>query len=377
MKKSQKTLLLSIPFILLGCVAVHVTKIDDGKVVSEDTYYPLSKERELKRWDGITPLHLAVAKHECGQVKKLLSEGANPFAKTISPTKGTKLEPIEFAYFLKDKECAYVVADYTLKHYKAYLLSHRKELITTLASLWGPAPLESLELTARYGYTHWAGHIMKKLLNTRKYQGKEGRITLARSLALHGYRNAMKVYYEVCPSCIREAFDVEIKDIENNWSYNRDVGKHIESLKYYRPYISASQYETAQKLIEKYQEGIRRGRENFRKMIASAFRQNRKEVGYEGSHKVSVSSAIRYQDSRQISYKVYYDGNYEGIVSVFRADKGYDIQGSNLKHAQIYGKYYPSTRSAWSTKCGTVESVSSLDNAIDELVHCGYFGRYR
>jgi len=318
-----------------------------------------------------------VAKQECSRVKKLLRNGANPFAKTISPTNGTKIEPIEFAYILKDKECAYILADYTLKNYKSYLQSHRKELITTLASLWGPAPLASLELTKKYGYEHWADHILKKLLNTSKYQGEKGRVLLARSFALDGYRYAMKAYYEACPSCIQKAFDVEIKDIENNWSYSRDVGNHINSLKYYRPYVSSAEYARAKKLIDRYWEGIRRGRENFRKLIASAFHHGGNEVGSAGGHRVSVSSPIRYPGSRQTSYKVYYDGDYEGIVSVFEANNGYDIQGSDLKHAKIYGKYYPSTHSAWSTKCGTVTGVSSLNSAIDKLVHCGYFGRYR
>ena len=356
-------------FIFSGCIRVNVKQVNErGHVTSDMNYYPVSNEKDFRRWDGITPLHLAVVKHECSQVKKLLSKGANPFAKTVSPTKGTKFEPIEFAYFSKDKECAYVLADYTLKHYKSYLLSHRKELINTLASLWGPAPLESLELTEKYGYIHWANHIMKKLLNTRKYQGKNGRINLSRSLALRGYKNAMKAYYKVCPSCIREAFDVEIEDIEHNWSLSNDVAKHIGALKYYKPYVSAGKYKKALELQERYNADMAKASQKFRKMIAGAFKSNGNDTG---------GIQIKYQgrnSNDHYVYNLYYNGSYDGQIFYYPNNGGYTIMTVGIRHGQSVNGNFADGR-LYTPQCGHTHA-DNIDDAIKKAVNCSYKSRY-
>ena len=199
-----KIFLLIAIFLIAGCI--RVTKLDsNGRIVSQTDYYPFSKQRDIKKWDGITPLHLAVINDDSSKVKQLLMQGADPFAKAVSPTTGKKIDAIDMAYTLHHDEALNVLADYILKNKRDYLDSHPSELINVLSAVWEDDPLYSLELSSKYGYNKWANHILKKLFNTREYLGKEGKVHLAKELMKFGYDDALKVLDNHCHSCVEEA----------------------------------------------------------------------------------------------------------------------------------------------------------------------------
>jgi|GEM_PF-2905537 len=255
-----------------GCVRINVEQRDSsGRVTDRTSYYPLSKKKDMKRWEGITPLHLAAFNDNSGRVKALLNEGADPFAQTLEPVYERKLTPFELAGIVESDESAAILAEHMLKHYKQRLENNEDELISILALLWKRQPLLTLELTAKYGYDKWARHTLNKLFNTKKYSTKEGKITLVRTFAHRNDANALRYLAEACPSCVQEAYEQEIANLTEVFDTRRIVGKRIRGLKYYRPYVSASAYEKAIALQQRYNDAVRRQNAQFYDMIGQAF----------------------------------------------------------------------------------------------------------
>jgi len=258
--------------IFSGCVRVNVEQRDaSGRVTDRTSYYPLSKMRDIKRWDGITPLHLAAIEGNTGRIKELLKRGSDPFAKTIHPVNGSQWMPIELAWVAKEKEAVRVLGEYMLKHYRSRLKRDEKTLISTLSSLWEVDPLLASELSAKYGYDKWARHTLKKLFNTKQYGGTKGKISLARALAHRKYAYALRYLAQACPSCVKQAYEKEVANLTEVFDTRRIVGERIGTLKYFRPYVSASAYEKAKALQRRYNEAVRRENAQFYDMIGQAF----------------------------------------------------------------------------------------------------------
>jgi len=261
-------------FIFLGCVRVNVEQREGGKVIDRTSYYPLSKMKDIKRWNGITALHLAAIEGNTGRIKELLKRGSNPFAKTVHPVNGSKWMPIELAWVVKQKVSVRILAEYMLKHYKSYLKRNEKTLISTLSSLWEVDPLLAFELSAKYGYDKWAYHILKKLFNTKEYSGTKGKISLARTLVHRKYTYSLHYLAKICPSCVRMAYDREVANLTDVFDTRRIVGERIRQLKYYRPYVSALDYKKAQILQKRYNEAIRLENKQFYDTISNAFHRS-------------------------------------------------------------------------------------------------------
>jgi len=370
--------LLSISIFFVGCVKVNVKTINSSGVITSDTnYYPFSKKRDIKRWDGITPLHLAVIDKDYDKIKRLLKNGANPFALTTDPVNNYKLKPIDFAYILNDKRSAYILANYMLKHYKNYFNSHKKELINVLAALWRPAPLATLELTQKYGYYNWAKHTLKKLFNTKKYRGTNGKITLTRELALLGYNNALKVVNQECNFCLKEAFNREIKDITENWSYSKNIEEHLNSLTLYKKYVSQNKYLQAEKLIKQYNDTITKNRQQFIQMISNALsgKNIKKDTTTFNGHSLSISYFNYDSSNKHINYKLFYDNHYEGLVVAVKDNNHYSILSSGTTKS-INAIYYPQNNRLYTPSCGTQYGVKSIKSAIKYAAKCYYFNKY-
>jgi len=318
--KKYVFLFVMILFVGTGCVRVNVEQHDtSGRVTDRTSYYPLSKMKDIKRWDGITPLHLAAIEGDTGHIKALLKHGSNPFAKTIHPVNGSKWMPIELAWVAKEKEAVRVLGEYMLKHYQSRLKRDEKTLISTLSSLWEVDPLLSLELSAKYGYDKWTHHILKKLFNTKKYSGTKGKIKLARELAHYKYAYALRYLAQACPSCVREAYEREVANLTDVFDTRRIVGERIRTLKYFRPYVSASAYEKAKALQRRYNEAIRRENAQFYDMLGQAFHH-----GASGTTASNVPSGDTEFDV-VLKCRSYYDIKH---VTMRRRADGY---GSGLK----------------------------------------------
>ncbi len=357
--------LLLLLFTFSGCIRVNVKNINEqGHVTSDMNYYPLSNEKDFRRWKGITPLHIAAAYGDHSKISKLLKNGANPFAVAINPSNNAKITPLRIAYAVKDGESVYLLARYMLKNYKSYYKKHPKELEDVAASLWRFRPLATLDLLTKYNYSKLSD-LSLQLLNKRT----KNPIATARKIALKGYPYALRKYWSSCPKCVSEAFAAELYDIEHNWSLSNDVAKHIGALKYYKPYVSASKYKKALELQERYNADMARASQKFRNMLADAFKSNGNDTG---------GIQIKYQGYNKSNgnyvYNLKYNGSYDGQIFYYPNNGGYTIMTVGVKHGQSVNGNFANGR-LYTPQCGHT-NADNINDAIKKAVDCSYKRSY-
>ena len=80
--------------------------------------------------------------------------------------------------------------------------------------------------------------------------------------------------------------------------------------------------------------------------------------------------------NNQTHYKLYYNGDYDGLLSTTPDGNNISIITTRIDHGQsVNGFYSPSTNSLYTAQCGNTEA-NSISDAINKAVHCIYNHSY-
>jgi len=365
----MRLLIISISiFLISGCVKVNVIQKKNGKIVDKTTYYPFSKQKDIKNWDGITPLHFAAINNDTYKIKKLLNQGADPFAGATDPVKNVKIIPLEMAYLLKNEEATKLLAKYMLQNNKNQLLSDRDKLIEIFALLYKKWPLYSLELSKRYNYPSITNHILKKLYYKSRYNGSSGCVQLVRDIVAKGYKHALEAVALNNTNCVKEAFKLDIEMLKNNFALSEEFVQRLEFVKLYKPYISLQDLNEITNLEKKLKNNIEKRNQAIKNIISEAF-----------SSRSSRDIELRYfnQSNNRITYKMIIKGKSDGIIYANKDKDHYDIGTFNGKfHKSLIGGFYPGTNSLYTPYCGSLNGINSLQNALYKISKCSVYGHY-